>query len=201
MPIRYRHNNNPTVLERLKDAGYSSTRLRKEKLLGESYMAQLRKGELVSWKALSTICELLNCQPGDILEYVAEDQPQKSTESPASPAPDTKENGSSWWADDPALPWNSEQPHDQPETPAAPKRKITSVFDLVSDEDRKRIMQESEAEHLVMPWEEPETPQTPAAKPDIDAFRRQIASMTGFDSKPKHGQTAFSNDPGNNDFG
>ena len=65
MPIRYKVN----IMEALKDAGYSSTRLRRDGLLGESYMTQLRRGELVSWKAIDTICRLLNCQPGDILEY------------------------------------------------------------------------------------------------------------------------------------
>ena len=65
MPITYKVN----IMEALKDAGYSSTRLRKEKLLGESYMAQLRHGELVSWATIETICRLLRCQPGDILEY------------------------------------------------------------------------------------------------------------------------------------
>lgn len=68
MPIRYKIN----VMEELKKAGYSSTRLRNEKLMGESYMQQLRRGELVSWKAIDTICALLHCQPGDILEYVEE---------------------------------------------------------------------------------------------------------------------------------
>ena len=29
-----------------------------------------RKGELVSWENISTICELLDCQPGDIIKYV-----------------------------------------------------------------------------------------------------------------------------------
>ena len=57
------------VLAALREAGYSSTRLRHEKLMGESYMQQLRRGELVSWKALDTICTLLKCQPGDLLEY------------------------------------------------------------------------------------------------------------------------------------
>ena len=47
------------VLAALREAGYSSTRLRHEKLMGESYMQQLRRGELVSWKALDTICTLL----------------------------------------------------------------------------------------------------------------------------------------------
>lgn len=69
MPIKYKIN----VMETLKEAGYSSTRLRNEKLLGESYMTQLRRGDLVSWAAIETICRLLNCQPGDILQFVQED--------------------------------------------------------------------------------------------------------------------------------
>ena len=67
--IRYKFN----VMEQLKLNGYSSKRLRDEKLLGESYMTQLRKGELVSWKTIDTICRLLNCQVGDLMEYVAEE--------------------------------------------------------------------------------------------------------------------------------
>lgn len=68
MAIKYKIN----IMEALKEAGYSSTRLRNEKLMGESYMTQLRRGELVSWATVETICRLLNCQPGDILEYKEE---------------------------------------------------------------------------------------------------------------------------------
>ncbi len=68
MAIKFKFN----VMEALKEAGYSSTRLRNEKLMGESYMTQLRRGELVSWATIDTICRLLNCQPGDILEYKEE---------------------------------------------------------------------------------------------------------------------------------
>lgn len=64
MSFRYKIN----VLDELRDAGYSSTRLRRERLLGESYMSQLRRGEIVSLKALETICRLLNREIGDILE-------------------------------------------------------------------------------------------------------------------------------------
>ena len=63
------------ILARLKEAGYSSTRIRKEKLMGQATMTQLRRGELVSWMNIETICRLLQCQPGDILEY-AEDSPE-----------------------------------------------------------------------------------------------------------------------------
>ena len=69
MPLRYKID----ILEALKEAGYSSTRLRKEKLMGESYMTQLRRGEMVSWKTIETICSLLDCQPGDLIEYAKEE--------------------------------------------------------------------------------------------------------------------------------
>ena len=58
------------VTAELKKKGYSSTRIREEKLIGQSYLQQLRHGELVSWKTLDTICTLLECQPGDLIEYV-----------------------------------------------------------------------------------------------------------------------------------
>ena len=58
------------ILAKLKEAGYSTYKLRKGKILGEATIQKLRKGELVSWENISTICELLDCQPGDIIKYV-----------------------------------------------------------------------------------------------------------------------------------
>lgn len=57
------------VLASLKSNGYTTTRLRKEKLLAESTIQQLREHKLVSWANIDRLCNLLNCQPGDILEY------------------------------------------------------------------------------------------------------------------------------------
>lgn len=37
--------------------------------MGEATMQKIREGGLISWENLSRICELLNCQPGDLLEY------------------------------------------------------------------------------------------------------------------------------------
>ena len=68
MAIRYKID----ILAELKKKGYSSTRIREEKLIGQSYLQQLRRGELVSWKTLDTICTLLECQPGDLVEFVRE---------------------------------------------------------------------------------------------------------------------------------
>ncbi len=61
------------VLETLKDAGYNTTRLRKEKLLNESAIQYLRGGKPVGAKALNNICMLLDMQPGNIIKYVEEE--------------------------------------------------------------------------------------------------------------------------------
>lgn len=66
MAIRYKID----ILAALKAKGYSSTKIREEKLIGQSYLQQIRHGELVSWKTLDMICSLLECQPGDLIEHV-----------------------------------------------------------------------------------------------------------------------------------
>jgi putative transcriptional regulator len=58
------------VMDRLRDAGYTSYRIRKEKIMGQDVLQKIRHGEVVSPANLSVICSLLNCQPGDIMEYV-----------------------------------------------------------------------------------------------------------------------------------
>ena len=66
MPIKYKID----IMAALKEAGYNTNKIRAEKLMGQAVLQQLRHGELVSWKNIEIICRLLNCQPGDILEYV-----------------------------------------------------------------------------------------------------------------------------------
>ncbi len=68
MPVGYKID----ILAALKAAGYSSTRIRNEKLMGQATLQQLRHGELVSWANIGRICSMLTCQPGDILEYTEE---------------------------------------------------------------------------------------------------------------------------------
>ena len=58
------------VLAELKAAGFTSYRLRNEKLMGESTRTKIRAGGLPSWHELDVICKLLKCQPGDLVEYV-----------------------------------------------------------------------------------------------------------------------------------
>lgn len=58
------------VLDTLKESGYTTTKLRREKLLGENAIQSLRHGEMVGIIALDKICALLDMQPGNIIKYV-----------------------------------------------------------------------------------------------------------------------------------
>lgn len=62
------------VLESLKEKGYTSYKIRQEKLIGEAQLTKIRKGEIASKETLNTICKLLGYQPGDILEYIEENE-------------------------------------------------------------------------------------------------------------------------------
>lgn len=68
MPIVYKID----VLEALKAKGYSSYKLRQEKVIGQRQLQQIREGSIVSPLMLDTLCTLLDCQPGDLLEHVKE---------------------------------------------------------------------------------------------------------------------------------
>lgn len=64
--IRYRID----VLTALKEAGYNTYRLQKEKLLSSTTVQKLRRKETtLTIENLNAICDMLQCQPGDLLEW------------------------------------------------------------------------------------------------------------------------------------
>lgn len=58
------------VLATLKEYGYNTNRMRKEKLLNEAAIQALREGKMIGIKSLNNICRLLDMQPGNIIKYV-----------------------------------------------------------------------------------------------------------------------------------
>lgn len=69
--LKYRIN----VLDELKKKGYNTTRLRQEKILGESTLTRLREGKTsISCDSIGVICSMLRCQPGDVLENEITDE-------------------------------------------------------------------------------------------------------------------------------
>jgi len=61
------------IMDALKAKGYTSYKLRKEKIFGEATMTKFRKKEYINFDNLNLLCQLLECQPGDIIEYVKEE--------------------------------------------------------------------------------------------------------------------------------
>ena len=60
------------VLATLKEKGYNTNKIRTEKIMGEAMLQKIRKGEMVSWSVFEKLCDLLDCQPADLIEYIKE---------------------------------------------------------------------------------------------------------------------------------
>ena len=58
------------VINELKKAGYSSTRIRNENILSQATMTAIRNGGNITTATLNIICSILKKQPGSILEWV-----------------------------------------------------------------------------------------------------------------------------------
>ena len=69
MPLVYKVD----VLNALKEKGYNTNKIRTEGLLSQSTLQKFRNKQGVSWENLETLCRLLECQPADLIAYVAED--------------------------------------------------------------------------------------------------------------------------------
>lgn len=62
----------------LEDQGKSATNWLRSQGMHPSVVNKLRKNERVNTDTIDRLCQLLQCQPGDFLEYTAEDNAQNS---------------------------------------------------------------------------------------------------------------------------
>ncbi len=68
------------IIQALKNIGYSTYKIRKEKIFTEGQLQQIRDNKLLTQDALNKVCTLLDCQPGDILEYIPDESIKKEDE-------------------------------------------------------------------------------------------------------------------------
>lgn len=62
------------MLKLLADKGYNASRIRKESIMGQrTYYAIKRGSEDCSIATIDKLCKTLKCQPGDLIEYVPDD--------------------------------------------------------------------------------------------------------------------------------
>lgn len=62
------------LFEKLKADGKAPTSWLRQNGIHAGTVNALRKGESVRTESIDHICRLLNCQPGDIMEYVPDEQ-------------------------------------------------------------------------------------------------------------------------------
>lgn len=57
------------ALELLREKGYSSYRLREEKILTPRTLQKIRNGDRITMREAETICDMLHVQPNKVLEW------------------------------------------------------------------------------------------------------------------------------------
>ena len=68
LPFKY-----DKLFVRLKEQGLTMYSLRRDKVVGTETLEKMRKGiGNIDTRSLESLCKYLNCQPGDIMEYVPE---------------------------------------------------------------------------------------------------------------------------------
>lgn len=68
MPIKY-----DKLLELMKQKGITSYTIRQNKIIGQATYKKIKEGGEIDTRTIAKLCELLGCQPGDILEYVPDE--------------------------------------------------------------------------------------------------------------------------------
>ena len=65
MPIIY-----DKLLKLMDDRGVTSYTIKKDNVIGQATFKKIKDGGDIDTRTIAKLCEYLNCQPGDIMEYV-----------------------------------------------------------------------------------------------------------------------------------
>ena len=77
MPIKY-----DKLLKLLADNGYTSYKIKKEKLIGQATFQAIKNGTGgLDAKSLAKLCAVFHCQPGELREYVPDDAPDSEPDA------------------------------------------------------------------------------------------------------------------------
>ena len=56
----------------MEEKNLTTYKIRQQRIISEYTLQNIRKGKSITTDSIAALCEALNCQPGDILEYVDE---------------------------------------------------------------------------------------------------------------------------------
>lgn len=61
------------LLKLMETQGLTTYKIRKEKIISESTLQKIRENKAITTDSIAALCEALNCQPGDIMEYLPDE--------------------------------------------------------------------------------------------------------------------------------
>lgn len=67
MPIVY-----DKLLALMEKKGITSYTIKKDNIIGQATFKKIKEGGEIDTRTISKLCGLLNCQPGNIMEYVSD---------------------------------------------------------------------------------------------------------------------------------
>ena len=67
MPIVY-----TKLLKLLEERGITSYTIKKDNIIGQASLKKIKEGGDIDTRTIAKLCEDLDCQPGDLIEYVKE---------------------------------------------------------------------------------------------------------------------------------
>lgn len=63
------------LIAMLKERGYTSYRIKQENIIGQATLTKIKQGTGgLDHRSIDKLCKALNCQPGDLMEYVPDDE-------------------------------------------------------------------------------------------------------------------------------
>lgn len=69
MPIVYNK-----LIEMMQKKGVTSYTIKKENIIGQASYKKIKDGGDIDTRTIAKLCKYFNCQPGDILEYVPNEE-------------------------------------------------------------------------------------------------------------------------------
>ncbi|GHV19599.1 hypothetical protein FACS189425_10310 [Clostridia bacterium] len=61
------------LLTLLQEKGLTSYTMKKDNVIGQATFKKIKEGGDIDTRTIAKLCALLECQPGDIMEYVTEE--------------------------------------------------------------------------------------------------------------------------------
>ena len=69
MPIKY-----DKLFQMMQKRGLTTYKIRKENIISQSALTAIKNGKSVTTDTIAKLCKVLDCQPGDLMVYVDEEE-------------------------------------------------------------------------------------------------------------------------------